>query len=283
MGCIISRSAGAKKKKKAVIKVIKKKAPKEDRKTPMSTTEFGGGDQEGDRSNQSTGQLTAAEAFDSYAQRSAELDKHRLTRQDNHLQESDLANLEGGAAMPADETQVSEETLPATLPDQVPTKPGDAQSGDLGDLAPARGSHAPAQQDGDGHDELPDGQGNQGDEDENQSKPLVDNEAGGDKMHAEAWNSSWGNHEPWSWEQWNTYGKWGSSSWSGDYWTGDGYNRAGSFDSQRSDMTSPEWISKVWDRMDSQDQTPHKDRQSFRVRLCLNMSVPAHVIQDAQH
>jgi hypothetical protein len=48
-------------------------------------------------------------------------------------------------------------------------------------------------------------------------------------------------------------------------------------------MTSPEWISKVWDRMDSQDQTPHNDRQSFRVRLFLNMSVPAHVIQDAQH
>ena len=259
MGWIISHSAGTKKRKKVVIKVIKKKS-KADGKTPMST-EPGGGDQGGDHANQPSDQLTPGEAFDRYAQQAAELDRHRLTRQNDHLQESDFANLEKGSAMP-DETTLPDATLPATLPDQAPTEhDGQGNPGDEDD------NQSKPLSDSDAH---ADKRHVAGDEDDNQSKPLGDSEAHDDKRHVEAWDSSWENGEPWTWEKWNTYGNWGWSTWSGDYWKGNHYSRGESFDSQRSELTSADWIYKAWNHIDSQDaDTPHEDRQSFTLyQIC---------------
>eukprot|EP00435_Cladocopium_sp_Y103_P024532 s2630_g6.t1 len=277
--CETQETTRFKEKKKVVIKVVKKRGSKA--KTPK-TTELGGDDPEGHVANQPrcqltpaggddqgaatqpTGPLTAPEAFDIYAQQSSEFDKHRLTRQEGHLKESDvdLCNLETDVKFVETPLSADEETQPAMLPDQAPAieaqhdeaKP----STSVEDLEPtladtqAEASPAPAQQDGERPEEKP------------EEKPEEQNSKA--EPSDQAWNWSWGDQEPWSWERWTAYGSWGSSNWSGDYWDWkDGYSgyarhaSTESFDSQRSELTSQEWLNKAWDRLDSQDLEPQKE------------------------
>ena len=249
---------GQKKKKKVVIKVVKKKTKAQKDGTPtMGAVDRGSGPPH----DPPTVPMSSAEAFDQYALICGNVDKHRLMRQNHQLDDSGnhvstLTSTEGDTQpatlhgtdiqeprqydqetdntdMPADETAGKKPD--ATTVEKEKEKPDDTIEEKPGDSTTENGTTGAHGQDvGEAGNENDDGE----------------------------WDAdwtSWRYQKPWSWEKWTDYGAWGASTWSGDYWKGD-YGRAQSFDSQRSDLTSPDWLHKTFGRMDTQDLEDEKDR-----------------------
>ena len=165
-------------------------------------------------------------------------------------------------------SSTEEDTQPATLPGTIQEPRQHELQADAEEM-PAKetdkGTHQTTEeppQDGTTEENLEQGTTmepedmSKGDQGAGQLNAAVDK----DETQNEEWHGDWWkNQTPWSWDEWTDYGAWGYSNWSGDYWKGD-YQRAKSFDSQRSDLTSPEWVCKTWGREDTQDFEDHQDR-----------------------
>ena len=260
---------GQKKKKKVVIKVVKKKTKAQKDGTPkMGAVDRGSGPPHGPTTVPGQTQpMSAAEAFDQYAVNCGNLDKHRLMRQNHHLYDSD----HHVSTLPSAEADTQPTTLhgtdiqePRQYDQETDTKdmPADETAGKKPDVTMLENADVTTVEK---EKEKPDDtiRENPGDSFTGTTSAHGQDagEAGNEKDDGEWYGdwTSWRSQKPWSWEKWTDYGAWGASTWSGDYWMGD-YGRSQSFDSQRSDLTSPDWLRATFERADTQDLQGEKDR-----------------------
>ena len=243
--------------------------------------------------------VSAAEAFDHYAVSCGNLDKHRLLRQHHHLDSNLVSPTEAEtqpATLPGTVLVDTQEPAQPELMSETKDMPAHGTTGEMPDVTSRQKPEGTTGEKPDMNrvekpkpDGIitekgkPDGTANEangitgekpdgtiGEKPGNSTAKMTtgrDDQAAGEagdggETKDEWWHgewTSWSSQEPWSWEQWTDYGSWGSSTWSGDYWKGD-YRKSQSFDSQRSDMTSLEWVAKTFDREDTQDFEDDKDR-----------------------